>query len=40
MIQKIWNQILEKKDIRQNLSKLREVIKENKNKEICKKNCM
>ena len=37
MVQKIWNQILENKDIRQNLSKLREVIKENKNREICRK---
>ena len=37
MVQKIWDQILEKKDVRQSLSKLREVIKEQKNKEICKK---
>ena len=37
MVQKIWNQILEKKDVRQNLSKLRELVKEQKNKEICKK---
>lgn len=37
MVQKIWNQILEKEEVRQNLSKLRELIKENKNKEICKK---
>ena len=35
MVQKIWNQILENIDTRQNLSKLREVIKDNKNKEIC-----
>lgn len=37
MIQKIWNQILENTDTRQNLSKLRENIKEHKNKEICRK---
>ena len=37
MVQKIWNQILEKKEIRQNLSKLRELIKDNKNKETCRK---
>ena len=37
MIQKIWNQILDNVDTRQNLSKLREVIKDNKNKEVCKK---
>ena len=32
MIQKIWNQILENTDTRQNLSKLRENIKDYKNK--------
>ena len=37
MVQKIWNQILEKKDVRQNLSKLREAVKEQKNREVCKK---
>ena len=37
MVQKIWNQILENTDVRQNLSKLRELIKDYKNKEICKK---
>ena len=37
MVQKIWNQILEKKDVRQSLSKLRELVKEQKNKEICQK---
>ena len=37
MVQKIWNQILENIDTRQNLSKLRECIKDNKNKEACKK---
>lgn len=37
MVQKIWNQILENADVRQNLSKLRECIKDNKNKENCKK---
>ncbi len=37
MVQKIWNQILENIDVRQNLSKLRELIKESKNKEDCKK---
>ncbi|MBR4982369.1 MAG: methyltransferase [Lachnospiraceae bacterium] len=37
MVQKIWNQILENVDVRQNLSKLRESIKDNKNKEACKK---
>ena len=37
MIQKIWNKILEKEDVRQNVSKLREVIKDGKNKEACKK---
>jgi len=37
MIQKIWNKILEKEDVRQNVSKLREVIKDGKNKEVCKK---
>lgn len=36
MVQKIWNQILKKEKVRQNLSKLRELIKENNNKEICK----
>lgn len=37
MIQKIWNQILGNTDTRQNLSKLRENIKDHKNKEICRK---
>ena len=37
MVQKIWNQILENVDTRQNLSKLREVIKEKNNKEVCRK---
>lgn len=37
MVQKIWKQILAKEDVRQNLSKLRELIKEKKNKEECKK---
>lgn len=37
MVQKIWNQVLENIDTRQNLSKLREAVKDNKNKEICKK---
>lgn len=37
MIQKIWNQILENTDTRQNISKLRENIKDHKNKEICRK---
>ena len=37
MIQKIWNRILEGEDVRQNLSKLREVVKDNKCKEICRK---
>lgn len=37
MIQKIWNYILENVDTRQNLSKLRELVKDYKNKEICKK---
>lgn len=37
MLQKIWKQILEKENVRQNLSKIRELIKEEKNKEICKK---
>ena len=37
MVQKIWNKILEKEEVRQNLSKLREIIKDGKNREICKK---
>ena len=37
MVQKIWNKILAKEEVRQNLSKLREIIKEEKNKEICKR---
>ena len=37
MVQKIWDQILDNKDTRQNLSKLREVIKDSKNREICGK---
>ena len=37
MVQKIWNKILAKEEVRQNLSKLREIIKDGKNKEICKK---
>ena len=28
MVQKIWNKILEREDLRQNLSKLREAIKD------------
>lgn len=35
MVQKIWDQILDDKDTRQNLSKLREAIKDYKNREIC-----
>ena len=35
MVQKIWNQILDGVDARQNLSKLRELIKDSKNKETC-----
>ena len=34
MVQKIWNKILEKENVRQNLSKLRELIKDSKNKDI------
>lgn len=37
MVQKIWEQILGNIEVRQNLSKLREAIKDNKNKEICKR---
>ena len=37
MVQKIWNKILEKDEVRQNLSKLRELVKDNKNREVCKK---
>ena len=37
MVQKIWKQILENVDVRQNLSKLRELIKDSKNKEDCKR---
>ena len=37
MVQKIWNKILENENVRQNLSKLRELVKEQKNKEECKK---
>lgn len=37
MVQKIWNKILENKNVRQNLSKLRENIKEDKNRLLCKK---
>lgn len=37
MVQKIWNKILEKEEVRQSLSKLREIVKDEKNKEICKK---
>ena len=37
MTQKIWNKILENENVRQNLSKLRELVKEQKNKEECKK---
>lgn len=37
MVQKIWNKILAKEEVRQNLSKLREIVKDEKNKEICKK---
>ena len=35
MVQKIWNKILEKENVRQNLSKLRELIKDSKNKTAC-----
>ena len=37
MVQKIWNKILEKENVRQNLSKLRELVKESNNKTLCKK---
>lgn len=37
MVQKIWNKILEKENVRQNLSKLRELVKEGNNKTLCKK---
>ena len=37
MVQKIWNKILNKEEVRQNLSKLRELVKEEKNKTLCKK---
>ena len=37
MVQKIWNKILEKENVRQNLSKLREIVKEGNNKTLCKK---
>ena len=37
MVQKIWNKILEKENVRQNLSKLRELIKDSKNKALCEK---
>ena len=37
MVQKIWSQILENVDTRQNLSKLREIIKDNRKREICQK---
>ena len=38
MVQKIWKQILENTEVRQNLSKLREVIKDNGNKEKCRRH--
>lgn len=37
MVQKIWEQILNGKDVRQNLSKLREAIKQKKNREAAEK---
>ena len=37
MVQKIWNRILEREDVRQNLSKLREVVKDDKQRENCRK---
>ena len=37
MIQKIWNQIVENVEVRQNLSKLRELVKDRENREICKR---
>lgn len=37
MIQKIWDRIQENTEVRQNLSKLRELIKDKKNREVCKK---
>ena len=37
MVQKIWSKILEKENVRQNLSKLREIVKEGNNKTLCKK---
>ena len=37
MVQKIWKQILENVEVRQNLSKLREIIKEKENREKCRK---
>lgn len=37
MVQKIWEQILENVEVRQNLSKLREVIKDKGNREKCRK---
>lgn len=37
MVQKIWSRILEGVDTRQNLSKLRELVKDNNNKEVCRK---
>ncbi len=37
MVQKIWEEILEKREVRQNLSKLREEIKDKKKKETGKK---
>ena len=37
MVQKIWNKILEKENVRQNLSKLREIVKEGNNKTLFKK---
>ncbi|MBR5597992.1 MAG: methyltransferase [Lachnospiraceae bacterium] len=36
MVQKIWKKILEKENVRQNLSKLRDLIKEQNNKDECK----
>ena len=40
MVRKIWEQILEKKDVRQNLSKLRELVKDESKKEDCRKIVM
>ena len=36
MVQKIWDEILKNKEVRQNLSRLREIIKDRSNKQECK----